>query len=662
MSNARRGMRPDDLYLLRRVGEVALAPDGDRVVYTVHRIDRERDTALSQLWTIDDDQTHRPLTFDDHAGAPVFSPDGRYLAYRGGPLGTPAKLYVLRLDGGAPHCLTDDLEAVSEIRWLPDSSGLVFTAVPKRDELDDQEKRRPRRMKTLRYRANGRGWIHDRPRQVWVVRLPTADATPTPRALTRAPIDHWSPAVDPSGSSIAFLSARHLDADFTGGSDVFTLPLPDPAPADASEHDEDGKDAATPLTDGGEWDRVVYAPDGSHLAVLGRSQRQHVGLSRLHVLHAGGGAPELRDDGFDGSVSGQSLPEVLLAITDDGHALVMAPRRGAVHLDRIDMATGARATLIGGQRTLRAAATRDLDRRIVFTATDPTSPGELWQRRDGVETRLTHVNHAAEEAIHFIMPEAVTVESADGTEVEAFVYRSPDTDAADHPNAGLVLVHGGPKTQYGWSFLDEFHIFAHAGWTVLGGNPRGSDGYGDAFARALVGRLGEPDWQDVQALTDSLAERDEVDAARIGIAGGSYGGFMASWAIGHSDRYRAALVERAVTNWETMQGTSDIGGFFVSMYTDATTASDVEALRRQSPIHHAAAVTTPTLILHSEEDWRCPPEQAEQLFVALRLAGVETELVRFPEADHDLSRFGRPAQRVERFDIILEFFRRHLDP
>jgi dipeptidyl aminopeptidase/acylaminoacyl peptidase len=215
---------------------------------------------------------------------------------------------------------------------------------------------------------------------------------------------------------------------------------------------------------------------------------------------------------------------------------------------------------------------------------------------------------------------------------------------------------------YSHTFFDEFQLAAADGYTVIAGNPRGSDGYGEQWAASIVGDLGNRDWADVTALTDHLAALPEVDDSRIGIGGGSYGGFMTSWAIGHTQRYRAALVERAVTNWETMAGTSDIGSYFLPMLLDASPETDVERLRHQSPISYATSVTTPTLILHSEEDWRCPIEQAEQLFAAYRRAGVDVTFARFPGENHELSRSGSPRHRVERFGFVHDFFARHLHP
>ncbi|MGB5758673.1 MAG: prolyl oligopeptidase family serine peptidase, partial [Acidimicrobiales bacterium] len=245
--------------------------------------------------------------------------------------------------------------------------------------------------------------------------------------------------------------------------------------------------------------------------------------------------------------------------------------------------------------------------------------------------------------------------------VEAFVVRPPTSaPATTATRPGLVYVHGGPMFQYGLGFFDEFQIAAACGYVVIGGNPRGSDGYGEAWARSIVGGLGDKDWADVSAIADHLQAMPEVAADRIGIGGGSYGGFMAAWALAHDQRFGAGLVERAVTSWNTMFGTSDIGNWFTAMMLDATVESAPDRVTDRSPLHHAAAITAPTLIVHSEQDWRCPIEQAEQLFAAIRRNGGRATLVRFPGENHELSRSGKPSHRVERFEIVHEFFARHL--
>jgi dipeptidyl aminopeptidase/acylaminoacyl peptidase len=214
--------------------------------------------------------------------------------------------------------------------------------------------------------------------------------------------------------------------------------------------------------------------------------------------------------------------------------------------------------------------------------------------------------------------------------------------------------------QYGLGFFDEFQMAAACGYVVIAGNPRGSAGYGQRWAQSIIGDLGNKDWLDVSALADHLSGMPEVDSERIGIGGGSYGGFMTGWALSHDERFKAGLIERAVTSWNSFYGTSDIGAWFTGKTIGATVETDRDEVTRQSPLHHVADITAPTLIVHSEHDWRCPIEQGEQLFAALRRRGRDVTMVRFPGESHGLTRGGGPGHRVERFEIVHEFFAKHL--
>ena len=266
------------------------------------------------------------------------------------------------------------------------------------------------------------------------------------------------------------------------------------------------------------------------------------------------------------------------------------------------------------------------------------------------------------------MPERFTARSADGSEVECWAI--PPAGAQPGTRYPTLLnVHGGPFTQYGNRFTDDFQLQAAAGFGVLYCNPRGSSGYTEAWGRAIRGRecaadpgsgWGGADFADVMACADTACEQFSwIDPGALGILGGSYGGFMTSWAIGHTRRFAAACSERACNNLLTMDYTADIAGFIRS-YLGPDHLQDPEAYRRQSPVTYVADMTTPVLILHSEDDLRCPISQAEELFVALRLLGRDPVMYRFPGENHELTRSGAPRHRITRAALILDWFRDHL--
>uniref|UniRef100_UPI0039F0BA5B alpha/beta hydrolase family protein n=1 Tax=Sinomonas sp. G460-2 TaxID=3393464 RepID=UPI0039F0BA5B len=294
-----------------------------------------------------------------------------------------------------------------------------------------------------------------------------------------------------------------------------------------------------------------------------------------------------------------------------------------------------------------------VDGAVVVSYADAMAPGELALVREGALERLTDFAATLRDDATPRVPHEFTGKSPDGMPVHGWVVLPEGTG----PFPVLLNIHGGPFAQYTGAWFDEAQVYAGAGYAVLMCNPRGAAGYGEDHARAIKGRMGSVDLEDVLGFVDSaLAEFPELDGERLGVMGGSYGGYLTAWTIAHDHRFRAAIVERGFLDPVSFIGSSDIGWFFPGEYT----GWDVEAMNAQSPMACVDAVTTPTLVVHSEEDWRCPIEQAQRYYAALRLRGVETELLVFPGENHELSRSGTPHHRKQRFEHILRWWARHL--
>jgi dipeptidyl aminopeptidase/acylaminoacyl peptidase len=346
---------------------------------------------------------------------------------------------------------------------------------------------------------------------------------------------------------------------------------------------------------------------------------------------------------------------------------------GNVHLYRAPLDSRATAELVvGGTGTVGEFDVRA--GTIVYIGADTAQPPELFV--NGV--RRTHHTEPFLAATTLAPPIAFKAPSEGDEDVDCWLFlppTGPGTDRGSNIDRHPVLlnIHGGPFSQYTNGFFDEFQIQAAAGYAVVACNPRGSSGRGNGWGRAVRGRLchldpgggwAEPAMADVLSALDTALARwpERLDPDRVGVLGGSYGGYLTSWIVGHSDRFTAACSERAVNNMLTMCHTSDIGVWFNAGYVGVDVLTNPEELLRWSPVTYADAITTPLLILHSEEDWRCPVEQAEDLFTRLRLLGREVEFVRFPGENHELSRSGAPRHRQQRFEILLDFFDRHLKP
>ena len=654
-------MRPTDLGHLHTPGDPQLHPDGVRIAYVVTGISLEEDRyhRTLQVW---DGRQHRAFTTGPSDVGPRWSPDGRWLAFvrTEDAEGARAQLYVMPVDGGEAHRRTALPLGVTEIAWSPDASHLVVVGCQYRAEVadldDDERARRPRRITELPYRSDTDGWIHDRHQRLWIVDA-TGDVAAVELASTGC--DTTSPSWRPDGAAIAFLSDPIERDEFEPTTQPFTVQL--------------GTGVVRPAGPAGSWSWVGYAPDGALYLVGLARVGDWPGVPRLFRCRAEGSSWRLDDltGHLDRSVLPNS-PAVVPAgprFVDDGILLAVEGRgtTGIVHLDDDGTAT----EVVGGARCVTGFAARADGGAVAATVTDPTSPGELvWLDRSAPaaagEVVLTTMGVALRAAVDVRPTERFTF-VRDGTELDMWAVLPPGlADAAPRSVPVLFMIHGGPMAQFADSFFDEFQVGAGAGYLVVGTNPRGSSGRGTDWARAVVGGWtdeGSVDTLDLEAVVDAVVARyPAADPDQLGIMGGSYGGYATARLLARTDRYRSAIVERGLLQWESFSGTSDIGHFFDRQYLGVSLGDGADPHRRASPAATADRIVTPTLVLHSEADWRCPIEQGEQLFTALKRAGVETEMVRFPDEGHELSRSGSPRHRVERFEIVLDWHARHLKP
>ncbi|MGY1603258.1 S9 family peptidase [Geodermatophilus sp. SYSU D00815] len=645
-------MRPNDLSLLRIPGVPTVSPDGRIAVVAVTRLDLDADEYRGQLWAVPTDGSApaRPLTSGGRDSAPAFSPDGRWLAYLSAPPGGRPQVHVLPTAGGTARRLTDCPLGAGAPVWSPDSRRLAYVArVPEEGRYGTvdgvgPEAEPPRLITTFQFRRDAVGFVADRRSQVFVVALPDdggddAAAPAPPVQVTTGDADCTDVAWSPDGTELAFVSARHERADRDLVTDVYAVR---PDGSQLRRITRSRGDCSRPA-----WDRTGRTVYLTAVPDLGPDGLGFVGsqATLCRVDAAGGPLEPLLDP--EEHQRGDETPTTVLA---DGAALFGVERRGAVELLQVPLDGGDPVALVDGPFTVRGFAAGG--GVVVATVAHDRSAGELVAITPGRRRLLTSFGRelGATGRVHRMTERTAT--APDGYPVHGWV-TVPDGPG---PHPVLLTIHGGPFAQYGWTLFDETQTYVSAGYAVVQCNPRGSSGYGQAHGRAIQGRWGTLDADDVLAFLDAALEDPRLDADRVGIMGGSYGGYMTTLLLGRTTRFVAGISERAFVDPVSFVGSSDIGWFFPDQYL----GTDPERIATQSAMTTVEKIRTPTLVIHSEEDWRCPVEQGLRLYVALKRRDVPTELLLFPGEGHELSRSGRPKHRLARLEHVLRWWARWL--
>ncbi len=650
MAAGQRPITTDDYHQFRFVGDPTFSPDGKTVAFTVTRVDRTQNRRVSGIWLAPTDRSDPPRPITSGASSstgPAFSPDGRHLSFYstravpGDDVSTRSQLYLLPLNGGEPRRLSNLPNGVSGCAWAPGGDRLACLS---RSGPGDQRPGPPpsdaRHYTGLRYKFNDTGWFDDRRSHLWVFDVATGRAT----QLTSG--DGWNesdPQWSPDGSRIAFVSNR-TGREFDGNedSDVWVIPAAGGELTRISDHA--GPDG-TPR----------WSPDGRTIAFMGREKDGDPGA--IWTAPAGGGtASTLLYPSVDLSPQG-------LAWAENGAAVYFtAETRGEAHAFRLDVASRSVAPITRGGRIVRNLAVSPVGGTIAYLASDFTALDELYlaDPTGGNERRLTAMNDSLLASVSLMPVERTSYRSADGLEIDGFLVRPLGFDSTKRYPM-VLSIHGGPAGMYGVGWFHEFQVYAARGWAVFFTNPRGSTGYGHRFQRAIALEWGGKDYVDIMRGVDHILARHRwIDPARLGVTGGSYGGFMTNWIVGHTTRFKAAVTLRSISNFISDEGTRD-GAFGHDADFGGHLFQRFDLYWDRSPLKYAQNVTTPILILHAENDLRVPLEQAEQWFRALRLFEKPAELVIFPRENHNQTRTGEPRHLVESLDWQMYWFSRYLD-
>jgi dipeptidyl aminopeptidase/acylaminoacyl peptidase len=694
---AARAPRPEDLYDLRVPTDLELSPDGRFVAFSVKTVAPGKDGYRTSLWlaATDASTAARQLTTGSKSDTtPRWSPDGGTLAFlsdraavlqAGGGGAKPGKaeapkeggtqVWLLPFaDGGEARQLTDLPKDVEGLAWAPDGRRLAVVSGARSTEAERQPERKPddppapdiRLIDRLSYQFNGAGFVHEKFSRLWVVDATTGAA----ELLTEGDHHDADPRWSPDGRQIAFVSDRHPNPDLGWRTDIYLVNVASRAVRQLSPGR--GRQA---------WGGPSWSPDGRWVAAIGMRDwtKGVVGQASVWRIRARDGHAEDLVEGADlEAAAGMNSDLVGGALARpawmaDGRRLVFAaPVDGSLELWRVDVEDGrierltrgrhylGRQHLVAGARGgARCAAVRT-------SATDAPNivVGEIPAGRlatgAGVDLRqVSDLIGASWGEIRIVAP-VERWHEVDGRRIQGWFIQAPASTKRS-PAPVVVEIHGGPATLYGWSLMWEWQVLAANGISVYACNPRGSQGYGREFLTANVKDWGEGPMRDVMAGLDALAADGLVDPDRMGVTGGSYGGYLTSWIVGHTNRFKAAVTCRSVNDLISQMLSGDIGGPTFGLYAYGVHPwDDWDLYRRHSPLTSATNVRTPLLIQHAERDLRCTITQAEELFAVLRSLRRTVRLMRVPDESHELTRSGTPFRRVDNLRLIDEWFRHFL--
>jgi dipeptidyl aminopeptidase/acylaminoacyl peptidase len=672
-----RNLTSDDLYALKLAEDPRLSPDGQRVAYVVMSIDRPTYEYRRAVWVAPAAGGEaRAFTSGPNDSSPRWSPDGRQIAFvraraaksepktqaeRDHGVGKP-QIWVLPADGGEARQVTIAREGAHDPVWSPDGATLLFTTetgAPDDPEavdakVDGKDIPTVRTIDRLWYRLDGQGWNYERRVHLFSISVGGGE----PRQLTEGDWDDGSASWSPDGRRVAFTSDRSQDRWRWPAGDIWVM---DVASGALQRLTDESLHCGAP----------AWSPDGLSLAFAASPRRHPDGHVDFYVMPANGSAsarrltddfiPTCSDTCIDDQRAGHG-PARPSWSTDGAQIYFLAAYRGATQVYAVSPAGGAPREVTRGDRHVYAATPDAACRTLALGISDPVTPGDVFvltlDRVDEAH-RLTDLNATLRGEAALAAPRAITFTGADGWELQGWILR-PSGIPAERATPAILEIHGGPRAMYGWSFFFEFQLLAAHGYTVVYTNPRGSTGYGRTFSSAVAKDWGGKDFEDLIAGLDAAIAEGGIDPDRLGVAGGSYGGYMTNWAIGHTDRFKAAVTMRCVSNLATMFGTSDVGWDLLDEYFDVMPWENLDKLMQHSPITYVANMRTPLLILHSENDLRCSIGEAEQLYAALKYLGREVKMVRFAGQSHDLSRNGHPRSRVLRLRHIVDWLSDHI--
>ncbi len=661
----KRPVKAEDIFKLKLPLVVAMSPDEKKIAYTLEIIDKDDNKYYSNLHVYDinkeiDTQYTNGKYYDSQ---PVWSTDGKRIAFVSSRDKKTA-IYTINTDGGAEVKIKELDAAISDLQWAPDNLKLYFTLRYNDSHFIKDEKKKKeapvyRHITKLFFKYDGAGFNPKDTFQVYSLDLTTSKLV----KLTKNKRDSFSPNLSADGKWIVYVSNRHANPDVNYQyQDIFIVPS------------NGGKEKKI-ITPEGPKGMTVLSPDGKSIAYIGHDNpKDGWGITNLHVWKVGvSGKPKARDlmPDFDRMTIDQSITDSgdpgfssPIAWSKDGKRIFfLSSDTGTTNLFYVPAKGGKPTRIFRGKCHIKGYSVNGSTKKAALVYSDLKQPGQLVTCPTiyGGEKKVTihtSYNNLLKSEITLSKTKEVKIKSFDGTDIQGWIVYPPNFN----PNKkypSILEIHGGPRVQYAFTFFHEMHYLASKGFVVLYTNPRGGAGRGKTWAESIRAGWGELDYKDCMAAADYLEKQKFINPKKMGVTGGSYGGYMTNWIIGHTNRFKAAVTQRSVVDLKSFFGSSDIGWSLKDEF-DGTPWSNPENYEKCSPITYFKNVKTPVLIIHSESDLRCNIEQAEQMFIMLKYLNKKVEMVRFPEEPHGLSRHGRPDRRIARLEWLNKWFKKYM--
>lgn len=666
MTKQKRALQDTDLCNIVIGSDPQFTPDGTAFSYITTRVNEENNyESRIHVHDMESNETSEWTTGEERLSHQRYSPDGKHLTFLSNRSGKN-QLWILSTSGGEGRQLTTCPNGVSNPIWADDETVFFQTTLEDGEKMkefkelstdeqkkkDEKKKKDPIVITTLKHKSDAGGMHENTYTHIVSYHIPSETYT----QHTSGKIDYQLQDISSDQQTVLYTANKEDDVDTSLKTDMYTLDVRSQVSTKLSN-----KQAA--------FGHARFSPNNEKVACLGHDYSYDgATLNELLVIDIATKECVSLTESLDIQLGDAMIGDMRLGVAEtgpywdnDGNSLfVIGTDRGATQLYHIDL-TGA-VSIIYDQNNHLFTFThhRGTDQWVIGVST-PTNPGEFYLLEDIQQaTPLTTMQKQFIQKVELQEPEEITITADDGWEIQGWLLRPYGFDPVKkYPF--ILEVHGGPHAMYGNTFFHELQLLAAEGYVVLYTNPRGGYGYGQQFVDAVRGDYGGKDYTDLMTAVNTALEKfDFIDQDRLGVTGGSYGGFMTNWIVGHTDRFKAAVTQRSISNWLSFYGVSDIGFFFTKWELGHNLLEDPTALWKFSPLKYANDVKTPLLILHGEQDLRCPIEQGEQLFTTLKHAGKETEFVRFPGANHELSRSGDPTLRLERLRHIVRWFETYM--